>query len=140
MTTRSERHEEKKMEIIEFMKQYKDENGNVDLSRLRKEEPKVYAKIPYYFGSIDQAVIELLTDSSEEIKLSAKGATINRKTMRNQLAFDMLNILREKYTLEEIGKMYGVSRAHVNQLYQSLAKSLGVTKENKKENNNETTA
>ncbi|MNL99724.1 hypothetical protein D3C76_02110 [compost metagenome] len=114
-----EKREQKRSEIIAVMKQYADENGNIDLTKLRMEAPKVYARISYYFGSIDQALIEAQGGTS--------GAPINRMTLRNQLAHDHIKYLREerKMTLEEIGGIYGVTRAHVNQLYKALGKTFG---------------
>lgn len=114
-----DKREQKKSEIIAVMKEYKDSHGNIDLTKLRQDMPKVYARIPYYFGNIDQALIEANGGTS--------GAPVNRLTLRNQLAYDMLKYMREekRMTLEEIGQKYGVTRAHVNQLYQSLGKTFG---------------
>lgn len=114
-----EKREQKRSEIIAVMKTYADENGNIDLTKLRTEVPKVYARISYYFGSIDQALIEAQGGNS--------GAPVNRMTLRNQLAHDHLKYLKEdlKLTFEEIGNRYGVTRAHVSQLSKSLEKTFG---------------
>ncbi|AEO93825.1 gp580 [Bacillus phage G] len=130
--SKNAKHELRRQEILEVMGKYKDEFGNIDLSRLRKEDNKTYNKISYYFGSIDEALIACGSQNTEEERGADKGAPVNRKTLRNELAFDMLTQLREKYTLEEIAQSYGCSRAHVNQLFQSLAKSVGAA--NKEDN------
>lgn len=127
--TINERRKLKQQEIINVMLQYKDEFGNIDLSRLRKENDKVYNRISYYFGSIDNALIACgsgsqATKDDNIVQKAAKGAPINRKILRNELAYDMLVELRKKHTLEEIATRYGCTRAHVNQLFQSLAKSV----------------
>jgi hypothetical protein len=132
----ADRREQKKNEIKEVMKRYQDEHGNVDLTKLRLEEPKVYRKIPYYFKSIDNALAEF-NGVAAVSPIPNKGGSINRLTLRNQLAWDMLKELREKHTLEEISSRYGVSRAHVNQLYQALSKSIGAN-ENEEEIETET--
>ncbi|MDF2534121.1 MAG: hypothetical protein K0R18_278 [Bacillales bacterium] len=115
-----DKREQKKAEIIVEMNKYRDSNGNIDLTKFRQEMPKVYSRISYYFKSIDQALVEANGGGTA-------GAPINRMTLRNQLAYDYIKFLREekKQTLEEIGNRYGVSRAHVNQLYQSLGKTFG---------------
>lgn len=131
MTVQSKK-EAKRLEIIKEMKKYSDNNGNIDLTRLRKENNKVYSKISYYFGSIDEALIECGLNAAYKSKNEASGAPLSRKTLRNALAYDMLVDLREKHTLEEIGNKYGCSRAYINQLYQSLHKIFG---ENQEETN-----
>jgi len=131
MTTQNEKREQKKQEIIEEMMKFKDEYGNIDLTRLRKENDKLYNRISYYFKGMDNALMAAGatgkggSNSSEP----ATGAPVNRKTLRNELAYDMLVQLREKHTLEDIAQRYGCSRAHVNQLFQSLSKTVGATED-----------
>lgn len=122
-----DKRDQKKAEIIQSMKRFADENGNIDLTRLRQEMPKVYSRIPYYFGNVDKALIEA--------QGGASGAPVNRLTLRNQLAYDHIKFLREdkRLTLEEIGNHYGVTRAHVNQLYQSLSKTFSLHEQDKNE-------
>lgn len=129
MTVQNERRNQKKNEIIETMQQYRDEHGNIDLGRLRKEDRSTYNLISYYFVNIDNALIAAGSSNSEYSKEVAKGAPVNRKTLRNELAYDMLAELRGKHTLEEIAQRYGCSRAHVNQLFQSLSNSVGALTE-----------
>jgi hypothetical protein len=132
MSEKEIRHQRKKEEIIAVMENFKDANGNIDLTKLRNEKKNVYNQISYYFGSIDEALVEAGLEAINS-KDAAKGAPLNRKTLRNALAYDMLVKLRDEYTLEEIGKRYGVSRAHINQLFQSLSKTFG-NKEDEEEN------
>lgn len=126
---RNMKREKKKQEIIGIMLKYKDEFGNIDLSRLRKEDSKTYNKITYYFGSIDEALAESGFQSSKDGSQVANGAPLNRKTLRNELAYDMLVQLRKEHTLEEIAQKYDCTRAHVNQLLQSLRMSVGAIRE-----------
>lgn len=129
MTTQNERSTQKKTEIIAVMNKYKDEYGNIDLSKLRKEDGATYNKISYHFDTIDKALIAAGAANSGQAKDLAKGAPVNRKTLRNELAYDMLVELRSKHTLEAIATRYGCSRAHINQLFQSLQSSIGSSRE-----------
>lgn len=123
--TREQKRQMKKQEIIDIMTQYKDENGGIDLSALRKEDNKTYNKISYYFGSIDNALAECGVMNVVPSNSSDKGASLSRKTLRNELAYDMIATLRKNHTLEEIAQRYGCTRAHVNQLFKSLAVATG---------------
>ncbi|MNV54170.1 hypothetical protein D3C71_1463440 [compost metagenome] len=128
--TKAERHHTKKHEIIGLLSQYRDENGNVDMTKFREDQSSAYTRIPYYFGSVENALQQLhLVASGNSI---GKGSPTNRLTLRNELAYDRLVDLRKNHTLEEIGTMYGgVSRAHVNQLFQSLDISVGAKRREK---------
>lgn len=133
--TMNEKKLQRQQELIDIMLQYKDEHGNIDLSRLRKEDNKTYNKISYNFGSIDEALIACNANGLETNNIAAKGAPLNRKTLRNELAYDMLSELRKNNTLEEIAERYGCTRAHVNQLFQSLTASVGEIRKSEENEN-----
>ena len=88
-------------------------NGKINLTEFRKNFPSEYASIAYYFGNINSMLSELnltkITKHNNE-----------RVIFRDKLAFEMLKQLRKNYTLEEIGKMYNVTKPLVNQLFNSL--------------------
>ena len=88
-------------------------NGKINLTEFRKNFPSEYANIAYYFGNINSMLSELnltkITKHNNE-----------RVILRDKLAFEMLKQLRRNYTLEEIGKMYNVTKPLVNQLFNSL--------------------
>lgn len=107
----------KKDEIIEVVNKYT-ENNVLDITRFRKENPKLYAALPYYFGGINGLVEQLGV-----VKIQ-KSQQKNKVTLRNRLAYDMLVELRKSNTLEQIASNYGVSRALINQLYQALDLSI----------------
>lgn len=131
MTT-NEKHNLKRQEIVKAMLKYKDESGNIDTTMFRKEESNTYNLISYYFGSLDNALSAAASYNGEEVIAVvdsgtevAKGAPVNRKTLRNELAYDMLVELKSKHTLEQIATRYGCSRMHVSQLFKSLENSIG---------------
>lgn len=127
MTTKTERQEQQRREILDLMSKYKDVHGNVDMTEFREKEHSAYSRIPYYFKTVEGALQALnsIGDDSES-KIAAKGSPTNKLTLRNALAYDHLVELRKNHTLEEIGKMYGnVSRAYVRQLMESLEMSVG---------------
>lgn len=104
-------------------------NGNeFNISEFRKNNASDYAKIAYYFGSINNMLNEL-----KLIKISS--SSTNKMTLRDSLAYDLLVILKNHYTLEEIAEKYGVTKALVNQLYQSLEINVRMTEVKKLLNN-----
>jgi truncated hemoglobin YjbI len=109
--------DDKKHEIKSVIMKYAT-NNIFDITKFREENSKIYATIPYYFGSIDKML--------EEFGLIKVQKTKNKVTLRNKLAYDYLKELREKHTLEEIAKKYGVSRALINQQYQALELTIKV--------------
>ena len=115
---------QKKQQIIETVKEYT-ETGIFDITTFRKENPKLYASLPYYFGGINS-----LLDELGLVKIQ-KSQQKNKVTLRNRLAYDMLVELRKTNTLEQIATKYDVSRASINQLYQAL--ELSIKAENVKE-------
>ena len=88
-------------------------NGKINLTEFRKNFPSEYASIAYYFGNINSMLSEInitkITKHNNE-----------RVIRRDKLAFEMWKRLRKNYTLEEIGKMYNVTKPLVNQLFNSL--------------------
>lgn len=133
--TKFEKQAQKKQEILDLMSQYRDEHGNVDMTKFREEQSSAYARIPYYFKTVEGALQALNVGLTGEV---AKGSPTNKLTLRNSLAYDRLVELRKTHTLEEIGNMYGgVSRAHVRQLFESLEMSVGAKRrEQQKEQEN----
>jgi hypothetical protein len=102
-------------QIIESIKDYI-HNGEVDLSKFRKERHSDYNLINYYFGSIDNLLKQLDVNKSVT---SYGGASL-----RNQLALTFLDDLREQgYTYQEIADKYKVSRTAINNLHNKLKKS-----------------
>ena len=88
-------------------------NGKINLTEFRKNFPSEYANIAYYFGNINSMLSEL-----NLIKITKHNN--ERVILRDKLAFEMLKQLRKNYTLEEIGKMYGVTKPLINQLFNNL--------------------
>jgi truncated hemoglobin YjbI len=109
--------EDKKQEIKNVVMKYA-ANNIFDITKFREENSKIYATIPYYFGSIDKML--------DEFGLIRIQKSKNKVTFRNRLAYDYLKELREKHTLEEIANMYGVTRALINQQYQALELTIKV--------------
>ena len=106
-------------------------NGNeFNISEFRKNNASDYAKIAYYFGSINNMLKEL-----KLIKINS--SSTNKMTLRDSLAYDLLVILKNHYTLEEIAEKYGVTKALVNQLSQSLEISVRTTEVKKLLNNSD---
>lgn len=111
----------KKQEIINLVQKYTD-NNIFDIKEFRKQHPKVYSSIPYYFGGINALLEELGVVKVQKSQQS------NNVTLRNRLAYDMLVELRKDNTFENIANKYGVSRASVSQLFQALELSIKVDK------------
>ena len=123
--TKLARQDEIKETVMKYSK-----NNVLDISEFRKENPKMYATIPYYFGTIDTMLNELgLVKTQKQAK--------NKMTLRNRLAYDYLQLLREQYTMEEIANKYNVSRALINQQIQALELLIGVEKVKEKLENKE---
>ncbi len=112
--------QDKKQEIKSRIMDYTKDRV-FDVSLFRKENPKVYATIPYYFGTIDSVLDELGVVKTQK---QAK----NKVTLRNRLAYDHLQQLRKDYTMEQIAQMYNVSRALINQQIQALELLIGIEK------------
>jgi hypothetical protein len=114
----------KKQKIVDLAKRYIKQDGTLDMSNFRKEQPSSYSRLNYYFNGVS-GLIEQINPNKDIVKekvkrASGRGCPINAQSVRNELAFDMLLLLRENHTLEEIGKMYNVSRAHIHQLLQVM--------------------
>ena len=112
---------DKKTQLIELMKNYVNEQGSIDITNFRLENPTEYALLPHYFGTINNAI-----EQNNWIKVvKTNGQTGPRTRLRDQLAFYALKELRKKNTLDQIGERFGnVSRAAVGQLYKALEKEI----------------
>lgn len=112
--TQADKKQAKKQEIIKVAEQFRDERGNIDLAKMRTEQGKVYSKISYYFGNIDNFMAE--ANNGESIQFNASSA------IRNQLAFKRISYLRDekKLSYEELGQMYDKTRMYMSKLYRSL--------------------
>lgn len=87
-------------------------NNEIDLAEFRHQNPSDYSRIAYYFGSINNML--------KELEITRVQSNNNKMVLRDQLAFDMLTILRKHYTLAEIANNYNVTKSLINQLYQNL--------------------
>ena len=116
--------------IAHLLNTYNPELSLFYISEFRKDNASDYAKIAYYFGSINNMLKEL-----KLIKINS--SSTNKMTLRDSLAYDLLVILKNHYTLEEIAEKYGVTKALVNQLSQSLEISVRTTEVKKLLNNSD---
>jgi hypothetical protein len=121
----TEKFEKNKNAIVELAKTYLEKDGKINMSAFRKENPSIYTRLHYYFNGIDGLIKEVspqtLEDSSR--KSNGRGCPVNGNSVRNELAYDMLLLLRKNMTLHEIGQIYGVSRAHIHQLLHAIEKT-----------------
>lgn len=140
----------KRQEIVELAKKYLDKNGGMDMTKFRKEQSSAYSRLAYYFNGVnglleaiyppskyseveeepvlyeeDDVYQEEINHVEDEVKRSTgRGCPINGQSVRNELAYDMLRLMRKNMTFQEIGDIYGVSRAHIHQLVQNLERNL----------------
>lgn len=114
-----------RQELKEVIMKYT-EDKVVDLSKMRKEDRASYSKISYYYGSIDGMLQELELESKNK---KHTGGSLEKPSVRNKLAYDMLNELLKDHTMEQIANIYGCSRMHVSQLLKSLKIAAGEDKE-----------
>lgn len=139
---------EKRKEIVELAKKYLDNSGTIDMVRFRKEQLSAYSRLSYYFNGVNGLMSEVSgqidkqdigeniiknkkEDEVNEIKrATGRGCPISGQSVRNELAYDMLTLMRKNLTFQEIGDIYGVSRAHMHQLVHILERNI-VTKERK---------
>ncbi len=123
--TQSEKFQNKRKQIVDLAKQYIEKDGKVNMTKFRKEHTNIYTQLNYYFKGVDgllEAINpELINDSQK--KSTGRGCPVNGQSVRNELAYDMLILLRKNHTLHEIGEMYGVSRAHIHQLIQAMERT-----------------
>jgi hypothetical protein len=117
-----DKFETKKQNILMVAKKYISKDGKANMGEFRKEHPNLYSLLNYYFGGVNGLISELENAKPDEShkKSSGRGCPLNGQSVRNELAFDMLLLLRKNHTLNEIGEMYGVSRAHIHQLLQTM--------------------
>lgn len=121
--------ENAKKQIKEVVRKYTTEDKFVDMSRLRKEDTATYRKIPHYFGSITGMLDEL---GLQSLNKRHTGGSLEKPSLRNQLAYDMIVELLKTKSIEQIAHQYGYSRMHVNQLFNSL--KIAVNKDEEKAN------
>jgi DNA-binding transcriptional ArsR family regulator len=116
---------DKQTELSILMKKYVSEQGMIDITSFRVENPTEYALLPHYFGTVNNAI-----ESNGWVKVvKTKGVQAPRMNLRDQLALYALSELRKKETFEQIGEKFGgVSRAAVSQLYKVLAAEAGKEK------------
>lgn len=109
--------EELKMQIIRKMKSCIDDRGVLNISEFRINNPKEYSKIPMCFGSVDKAM-----EVVGAVKLTNQKST---PTLKMMLAYDYIKLMIEQgNSLGAIANQYGVDRANINQLYNSLKKAI----------------
>lgn len=108
--------EGKREQIVALLKASKDESGRIDIGKFRRDHPNEYALLNHYFGSVAAAV-----DHVAGVKIARTQRTA---TLRDILASQYLDILREDNTYDDIAKNYGVTRAAVCQLAKSLRASV----------------
>jgi len=123
---------DKRTQLVELMKKYVDEQGSIDITKFRLENPTEYALLPHYFGGVNSAVEQC--GWVKVVKTKCQQGT--RARLRDQLAYYALRELRKKHTLDQIGEQFGgVTRAAVNQLYKVLEHEITADKLNKKKQN-----
>lgn len=138
------RFNKRRQEIVNLAKQYLEKDGTIDMSKFRQEQGSAYSRLTYYFNGVNGLMDELSpfisrddidTKESTHIKnnnyvshnikrSTGRGCPINAQSVRNELAYDMLLLLRKNHTFQEIGDLYGVSRAHIHQLVNILEKNI----------------
>ncbi len=119
---------DKRTQLIELMKKYVNDQGSIDITTFRLENPTEYALLPHYFGGVNSAI-----EQCGWVKVvRTKGKQGTRARLRDQLAYYALRELRKKHTLDQIGEQFGgVTRAAVNQLYKVLENEIVVDKSKK---------
>lgn len=112
---------DKRTHLTDLMKKYVNEQGSIDITAFRLENPTEYALLPHYFGTINNAI-----EQNGWVKVvKTKGQQGPRARLRDQLALYALRELRKKHTLDQIGEKFGgVTRAAVGQLYKALEKEM----------------
>lgn len=126
---------DKKVELIELMKKYVDEDNCIDISKFHNDNRGAYALLPHYFGSVNSAITE-----NGWIKVTRPQYTKDSgMTLRDQLAYDMLELLRKggkinRQTFEQIAGKYEVTKPAISQLHKALEKT--ASKAVKKESDN----
>jgi hypothetical protein len=123
--------QDSKNKIHEAMKPYIDTNKCIDISAFRQANPQKYGLLPHYFGSVDNALVEL---GLVKVQIVRQKCSNHAMSFKDKLALDMLNHLRktEGESLETIAQRYGVTRPLVNQLHKTLksaAEQIGIEEE-----------
>lgn len=114
--------EDPKTEIRRVAETYRNENGVINLSKLRNEQLNIYSKISYHFGSINGFLADM--ENYKNPNVDNKDFVVTREVIRNRLTWDRLQELRDKngdnMTFDEIGLMYGKSKVYMARLYKDL--------------------
>lgn len=111
---------DKKVELTDLMKRYVDEDNCIDIAQFHVENQKAYSLLPHYFGSVNNAIAD-----NGWIKITRpQHIKINTVSLSDQLAYDMLETMRNKgMTYEQIAGKYGVSKAAISQRHKALQKA-----------------
>ena len=119
----------KREQLLESVKSYV-ENDKLNLTALRKVDNSIYSRICAVFENMEdfkKSIAPIDCYYEKNIRKYQKKpddfvrVTFEQKTLRNSLAFDMLNILKQTHTYEEIATKYSVSKQNVQQLYTNLS-------------------
>jgi hypothetical protein len=104
-------------------------DGKLNLTELRVDDASLYTRICMMFESMEEFKKEILPiechyDKKANYVAKKKNSnyipTLQTKSLRNELAFQKLNELRQTNTLEQIAEQYDVSKQAVQQLFDSL--------------------
>ncbi len=89
----------------------------INMKAFREENPKLVNKLTNLFGSVTEFKkflgCRVSIAKPREIKFP-------KASVRNSLALDMLELLLQEHTFEEISAKYGVSRQAVHEIYVKL--------------------
>ena len=114
------KYEKKREELHKIMLKYVT-NGCIDLIQFREENKAAYTRVPYYFGSITNAINQYGWEKLNRLTNVDNKPVVSFK---DRVAHYALSQLKEKYTLQTSGDYFGVSKACVRQLYNALDKNI----------------
>ena len=120
---KAKKFEEGRSKVIQMLKECMDVNGVINITSFRNKHRTEYNKLSQYFGTVDAAI--------EEIGAVKMLNSRNIPTLSQRLAYDMIKEMSKTYSVAEIARKYGVSRACVNQLYKRY--NVLICDENEKE-------
>ncbi len=103
---------DKKEELLKSLREFSKEDNSINISEFRKQCKNEYFLLSHYFGNVDNAVSE-----AGLIKINKRNKELS---LRDKLALEALMILRESYTLEQIGIKFGVTKVTIGKLYKVL--------------------
>lgn len=112
---------DKRKALAKLMSNYVDKNNCIDLTTFRSKHMKEYSLIPYYYGSIKNAL-----EQNGWVKVvHLKRNNNSTVSFKDKLAFYALHELRRNHTLEEIGAQFGgITKSCVHQMYIALEKNI----------------